>query len=49
MCIWTIRLKKTNASAFGMFFKKQVGLSPINYREKEKGGEPHNNNLSEVV
>lgn len=38
-----------NASAFGTFFKKQVGLSPINYREKEKGGEPHNNNLSEVV
>ncbi len=24
-----------NASAFGTFFKKQVGMSPINYRQKE--------------
>ena len=24
-----------NASAFGTFFKKQVGLSPVNYRHKE--------------
>ena len=23
-----------NASAFGTFFKKQVGMSPINYRQK---------------
>lgn len=25
-----------NASAFGTFFKKQVGMSPVNYRQKEK-------------
>lgn len=24
-----------NASAFGTFFKKQVGMSPINYRQKQ--------------
>lgn len=24
-----------NASAFGTFFKKQVGMSPVNYRQKE--------------
>ena len=25
-----------NASAFGTFFKKQVGMSPVNYRQKEE-------------
>ena len=25
-----------NASAFGTFFKKQVGMSPVNYRLKEE-------------
>ena len=24
-----------NASAFGTFFKKQVGMSPVNYRQNE--------------
>ena len=24
-----------NASSFGTFFKKQVGMSPVNYRQKE--------------
>ena len=25
----------SNASAFGTFFKKQVGMSPMNYRQNE--------------
>lgn len=29
------RLNFPNASAFGTFFKKQVGMSPVNYRQKE--------------
>lgn len=30
------QLNFPNASAFGTFFKKQVGMSPVNYRQKEK-------------